>query len=121
MISENDVRQIRKLADKHTTRELADIYCVGVETIRKILRRDSWKWVADEIDFDAPTGPLTQADREAADASAARLTKLLERKVEPTGVDKLQLLAAKENERKGASDKMLDELVSIAPRSPLDE
>jgi hypothetical protein len=118
VISEGDVRQIRKLAASHTTRDLAEIYGVGVETIRKILRRDSWKWVADKIDFEAPTGPMTQADKEAAAASEARLLRLLERPVEPTGLDKLQLLAAKEREKVTKVDTLLNE---IQPRNPLDE
>ena len=117
-LNESDVRMIRRLAGTQSVRELAEIYCVGMETVRKVIRRDSWKWLAEEIDFDAPASPPTDAERLAADASFQRLQKLLAREpVEAPGHAKLAQLLTNEREKVVVVDQHLNAL----RRSPLDE
>lgn len=133
-LREADVRQIRRLGPTTPTRDLAEAYGVGMETVRKILRRDSWKWLAEEIDFEAPCGPLTAADRLAADASLARVQQMVQvPQVEAPGLAKLAQLATVEQAKFTRVTAALEELGGDAamraqelgaramPRSPLDE
>jgi len=115
-LTETDVRQIRRQADTTSTRDLAEIYCVGMETIRKIVRRDSWKWVTEEIEFDAPIAPLTDVERAAADASAARVLKMLDQPTEATGLAKLQELAGKEVEKVTKVNNTIAEMAESTPK-----
>jgi hypothetical protein len=116
-LNESDVRMIRQLGVTQSVRQLAEIYCVGMETVRKILRRDSWKWVSDEINFDEPVARLTPVERMAADASLERLQKLLLKEpVEAPGHAKLAQVLAQEQGKVTAVDQHLDAL-----RSPLYE
>lgn len=48
-LTEMDVRAIRKLAevDHVGPREIARMYLVSTETVRRILRRETWNWLAD--------------------------------------------------------------------------
>lgn len=118
VLVENDIRQIRLLARTQTVRELSDAYGVGMESIRKIIRRDSWKWVADEIDFDAAAQPLTELQKQAARQSAERLQELLSAQAaEPTGLEKLQQMAHKEI---GVAGDVLDEMEEAAPAATAD-
>ena len=116
-LNESDVRMIRQLGVTQSVRQLAEIYCVGMETVRKILRRDSWKWVSDEINFDEPVARLTPVERMAADASLERLQKLLLKEpVEAPGHAKLAQMLAQEKKKVVVVDQHLDAL-----RSPLYE
>lgn len=68
-LTESDVRAIR--ASRESPRRLAEFYGLGVETIRRILRRESWAWLPEE-----------PADQESAaagtsKASAERLLEIL--------------------------------------------
>ena len=117
-LKEADVRMIRQLAGTQSVRELAEIYCVGMETVRKVLRRDSWKWIAEEVDYDAPLAPLTQTERFAADVSFARLQGMLKAQPEESsGHAKLAQMLAQE--RKKIAD--VDEHLEQIGRGPLDE
>ena len=116
VLSDSDVRQIRIHAKTHTTRDLADIYGVGMETIRKIVRRDSWKWIAEEIDYNAPIPALTGVDTEAAAASFARLQQRLKEgpPTEGSGLAKLIALTAVEGEKVATVDKALTEITEMS-------
>lgn len=117
-LNESDVRMIRQLCVTQSVRQLANIYCVGLETIRKIIRRDSWKWVADEINFNEPVPRLTPTDVQAADASLARLQKLLLKEpIEAVGHAKLAEILKQEQHKVSVVDAHLTAL----GRSPLDE
>lgn len=117
-LQESDVRAIRRLGKTQSVRQLAEIYCVGMETIRKVLRRDSWKWVTEEINFDAPSVPLTATDRMAADASYARIQKmLLKEPVEAPGHAKLAQILAQEKQKTVNVEQQLEQI----GRSQLDE
>ena len=107
-ITEESVRALRQLAGRHTPKELARIYGLGLETVRRILRRDTWAWVEDimpELDAVRNLEPLTQA--EAAQAQAS-----LERVLAATGQARL----GAEVEKHFRGDAMAREL-----RNPLDE
>jgi len=67
-LSEHDVRQIRRAGKKTPTRQLAEAYGIGVETVRKILRRETWQWVTDAMEEDV-------LERKAKE-SEARMMKL---------------------------------------------
>ena len=69
-LTENDVRRIRAAGKTTPTRQLAEAYGIGVETVRKILRRDTWQWVTDALG----ENELDMRARE----SEARMAKLLE-------------------------------------------
>lgn len=46
--SEEVVRKIRKLHEGgHSPREIAEVYLVGIETIRKLLRGETYGWVTE--------------------------------------------------------------------------
>ena len=69
VLGEEDVRRIRASSD--SPQALAMIYGLGVETIRRIRRRETWSWLPD-----APEGGGTPSDLPAA-SSADRLLELL--------------------------------------------
>jgi hypothetical protein len=69
-LTENDVRAIRRNAGKSTTRQLAEAYGIGIETVRKIIRRDTWQWIPDEPGED-------EMDRRARE-SEAKMVKMME-------------------------------------------
>ena len=106
LVTEALVRNIRKLAaEGQPTRNIADAYGLAVETVRKIIRRDSWKWVSEVVDWDKAGAMPVQSnptlDAEIA-ASAQRMQKLIK-----ADVDKV--------------DEALDELHGRKPPpSPLD-
>lgn len=90
VLKDADIRRIRELAKTHTTRDLSEAYNVGMETIRKIVRRDSWKWVADLIPLDMPLSTPSPLEYEAATASAQRVQEHMAKAAsEPTAVEKL--------------------------------
>ena len=74
-LSEDEVRLIRRLGDsgEQTPRELAAFFSVGLETIRRILRRDTWSWLSQE-----PLSASADKDlEELANESAQRLLETL--------------------------------------------
>lgn len=66
-LTESDVRAIR--ASRESPRRLAEFYGLGVETIRRILRRESWAWLPEE--------PADQGSAAASTQSAERLLEIL--------------------------------------------
>lgn len=116
-ITEESVRALRRLSTTHTPKELAKIYRIGLETVRRILRRDTWAWVEDIMpaglgEMDTPVEPLTPAEQQAADASLARV-------LAATGMGKL----AAETAKHFRADGMVEELIKDAQArvNPLDE
>lgn len=85
-LTEDEVRAIRRLAHVHSAREIAKLYGLGAETIRRLLRGETWAWVKD-TPLDMPLSevsapPLTDTERVAADA-------MLQRVLKKTGLEKL--------------------------------
>lgn len=72
-LTEADVRQIRRVGATTPTRQIAEAYGIGVETVRKIIRRDTWQWVTDAVSDDV----LMERARE----SEARIVRLMEGQV----------------------------------------
>lgn len=95
--SDADILAIRGLEGKVRARTAADLYDVGVETIRKIWRRETFRHVGKEADSKILdqgrrdlSSPLDQEPPdEAALASARRLSALL---AEESGKDANNLL-----------------------------
>lgn len=111
-LTEAEVRVIKtKLAEGATPRELAEVYQVGLETIRRIKRGDSWAWVEGEAQEERLI-PLTPELAAKAQASQEKLLRRLgmqapERVVETeAGIERL----AREVQRAGEPDKLLEEL-----------
>lgn len=69
-LTADDVLRIRSLASAggHSARDMAMIYGVGIETIRRILRGETWTWLLQPI-------PKTDED---AEASLQKMLGLLE-------------------------------------------
>lgn len=112
-ITEESVRALRRLADTHTPKELARIYGLGLETVRRILRRDTWAWVESsmpELDETQSVEPLTEMEKKMADES-------LQRVLAATGMQHLQQAAAQHFR----ADALVDELAAGKPVNPLDE
>lgn len=67
------VRHIRRvLRDKETTvREVAEVHQLAVETVRRIVRRETWGWVTDAL----PLPPVAVLKEEAA-ASLQRVMQM---------------------------------------------
>lgn len=117
-LSENDVRAIRRLEGQLPARDVSDIYSCGPETVRKIWRRDSWRWVTDVIDFELPAQTVSSADQLAADESAARVLAAVSGAPAPvSGLDKLAQTAAVVAEKKDKVDNALVELDSFESRA----
>jgi hypothetical protein len=76
-LSEHDVRMIRQAGKKTPTRQLAEAYGIGVETVRKILRRETWQWVKDAMEEDV-------LEKQAKE-SEARMAKLYGLQAEAVG------------------------------------
>lgn len=82
-LSEDEVRTIRRLGSsgEKTVREMAEFYQVGRETIRRIIRRETWDWIKDY-----PLSEAAERDlNEAAEESALRLAKELGIEIAPRG------------------------------------
>lgn len=76
-LTENEVRGIKlRLSRNESPREIAADHQVGVETIRRIARGETWYWVDTPVDLDSPPSgpPPSEAEIEA---SQARLMTLL--------------------------------------------
>lgn len=71
-LTESDVRAIR--ASRESPRHLAAFYGLGVETIRRILRRESWAWLPEEP---ADQGSAAAETQLASTQSAERLLEIL--------------------------------------------
>lgn len=69
VLGEEDVRRIRASSDSPQT--LAMVYGLGVETIRRIRRRETWSWLPDAPEEGGTTAGLP------ATSSADRLLELL--------------------------------------------
>ena len=137
----SDIWVIRKLGDLYyasrgaegkSPREMSDYYRVSVDTIRRIIRRESWNWVSEE-----PKAGEDMELKERAAASLERLKKLLPDAIPadldtrkavglpeepPSGLMKLQETAKQELK----SNAYLEEIKggtpsNEIPRSPLDE
>lgn len=88
-----EVRHIRKLArDGMTTAAIARVYMVGTETIRRVVRRDTWAWLADEVET-TPLPDSPEVTQQIA-ASKERFLKML----------------AEEQEKQARGDNLLGEL-----------
>ena len=81
-LNEEAVRRIRLMHRQgESTRVLAKEYGVGVETVRRVLRWETWAWVSEEgsgaeaEDWQHP--PLTQEEKDAAERSLLKLQGLL--------------------------------------------
>lgn len=109
--TEVQVQRIRELArNGSSVKELAQAYLCGLETIRRLLRRETFAWVSDDLAVAAAV-PLTQKETAEADAILARIQASLA----PAGQSRLQAEAAKAF----VADGMIDEL--RVPPNPLDE
>jgi len=77
-LTEADVRAIRRLGyGGASASAIAENYLVGLETIRRILRRDTWKWLSDD---ETPIEDAPQAVSEETKAEAkTALDRILER------------------------------------------
>ena len=115
---EAEVRHIRKLlVEGMSPREIAQAYNVGLETIRRIDRRDTWAWLDQEVPPKLPsTSP--EADQAAQDS----LTRLLAlgvpiTKVDPQAergtslLDKMLQEAGNDKAERDKPEKELDKLV----------
>lgn len=111
VLTEVEVRKIRSLAASHSVKALAEAFGVGAETVRRILRRETWTWVGEKLELDAPIPALTQIDHEAAAASLKRVQELV---VKPasTGLAKLNEIAG---ERVALQNEALAELAAGSP------
>lgn len=86
-LTEREVRLIRAaLARGAKPKALAELYGTGVETIRRIGRRETWAWVTDEFrpeeaeaTAELALPPKTEETEAAAAASLARLQELLKK------------------------------------------
>lgn len=124
-LTENEVKIILRtlrLGEK-TPRELAVDYCVGVETIRKIGRRESWAWVTEDIEADMITeamlnSPIPEWMKKAA-AESAR--KLQEEGLVTTGMDRLNAEVAKLTPKVDLARKVDEDLKAFAGEPPADE
>jgi hypothetical protein len=73
VLNEDAVRRIRKLASEGwTTRALVQEFDVGFETIRRIIRWETWRWVSE-----APSAGASIPPAHDAASSLARLQTLL--------------------------------------------
>ena len=131
-----EVKNIRRLLelyrirhpDGKSTREIADYYGMGVESVRRIQRRDTWAHL--------PLEPLVtpEQQREAGEALGRKMLEL-QKKVDageispleidteiPTGRSLVQAMAddvAKQREKDKLGDRLIDELKSPGgPVSP---
>ena len=87
LLTEADVRRIRRLAPTTPTRQLADDFGIGLETVRRIVRWDTWRWVSED---EAPARELSLAEIEASKA------RFLEKMGLPSlGLTRLQAEVAK--------------------------
>mgnify|MGYP001583013423 CR=1 FL=1 len=80
ILNEDAVRDIRlRAAQGQAPRNIALHYDMAAETVRRVIRRETWAWVQDEGKMEAtltqPTSPIEQA---AITASQARLAALLD-------------------------------------------
>lgn len=113
-LTEAEVRIIKqKLAEGMSPRELAEVYQVCLETVRRIRRGDSWAWVQGEAPSEEPAlAPLTPELEAKIAASQAEMMKRFglqvpERTVETeAGIERL----AREVQRAQEPDRLLDEL-----------
>jgi hypothetical protein len=54
-LTAQDVLHIRQLAETgYQVRQIAQAYGVGMETIRRIVRRDTWDWLSDQLPTPLP-------------------------------------------------------------------
>lgn len=126
VLTENEVRLIKRalLRKESTPREIAQIYCVGVETIRKISRGDSWGWVIDapgveEREDAMMSTPMSAGMRDAAQES---LQKLLNMGIPITqGEDRLQAEMAKVMPKIKLAEDAERALKELAGEPPEDE
>lgn len=113
-LTEDEVRVIKqKLAEGATPRLLASVYMVGIETIRRIRRGESWAWIEERSgEEDLPLPPAQSGEAERIAASQAELMRrlgmpLLEQTAEsPDGIERL----AREVQRAQEPDRLLDQL-----------
>lgn len=100
-LKEEDVRRIRDLHSRGaaSVKEMAGFYGVGAETIRRLLRGETWN--------DLKMAP-TKSEAELQQESEAALQRLL------AGI-------AAEKERIAAPDKMLAEMLETKPVAPAAE
>lgn len=64
-----------------SVKQLADIHGVGRETIRRILRWETWRWVSEEEELMQP--PPSKGEKEAAEESLKRLLSMQDKPEEP--------------------------------------
>lgn len=62
-LERSDVIKIRQLANEYGPRTIAKAYGVGLETIRRILRGDTWDWLTEENAAVPADGAQTSLDR----------------------------------------------------------
>ncbi len=120
-LTEKDVRFIRSSFERgdFTARELARKYGVGTESIRRIIRWDTWTWVSEEGEgYVAPK--KIEFSPEEIKASQERFLRMLERgeggenpfvtrgEDEPSGAGMERL--AQEIEKASAGNRLLESL-----------
>jgi len=72
-LTDGQVRTIRRLHRQgHPAKDLAKVYQVGTETIRRILRRETWSYLPDEAPL-ATLPPLSEAEKAKVQESQDRL------------------------------------------------
>jgi transposase len=86
VLNEAEVRVIRRnLAAGSSARLIAELYGLSIETIRRIGRRDTWAWVKDEAELDAPLPPASEEEKAKIAESLARVQRRLAQDPPPAG------------------------------------
>lgn len=117
VLTEFEVARIKRNLNKGMRPgEIAHAYLVGVETIRRIARGETWDWVKPETEVDETVFKDAPMTVDAA-ASLARLQGMLKQEgveiqvVEPTGnPDILTKMLAQANELKTSSNRVEEQL-----------
>jgi hypothetical protein len=111
ILTEAEVRVIkRELARSVPARTLSQIYMVGLETIRRIARGDTWAWVGEEPETDINASlpdlpPEHEARMKAAQQELLRLHRL-EQVPQRAGLERLE----REIEKAKEPERLLEEL-----------
>lgn len=73
-VTELEVRRMRREAEAGTSaRDLARRFGLSTETVRRILRWETWAWVSEEDDGSQPPAPYAQPSEVELAASLARV------------------------------------------------
>lgn len=74
-LTRGDVVKVRELSrEGHSARAIAQAYGVGIETIRRVLRGDTWAWLIEGTG----TSEALEREKRAAETSKTLLERMIE-------------------------------------------